>query len=52
MKKHDKIDYSDIPETDMGFWKNVTICLPKRKQDGIDCSDILFEIKVSCLNLK
>lgn len=48
MKKHDKIDYSGDPETDMEFWKNATICLPKRKHEGIDGSDI-FEIKLSCL---
>jgi len=26
------IDYSDIPELDGSFWKNVTIELPKRKK--------------------
>jgi uncharacterized protein (DUF4415 family) len=32
MKKENKIDYSDIPETNESFWKGAQIYLPKQKK--------------------
>ncbi len=31
-KEKEKIDYSDIPETNTDFWKDAEIHIPKKKQ--------------------